>query len=544
MSSLTSPSKKVSTLKKNTEERYNSIADHISKHILKTACNGVDSRLCLAFGTFSQQVKGYFAGFNTFKYATSVRLIGKISVNGFVNEIEYEREGFHTDSIRGTSKADTSAAGTSKADTSAAGTSKADTYKSYAILKSSRLSNADNLMYEYRVGQYINKFNRIYPCFLETYGLLKYKTDQDWENLASENDEAAQADRLKSLKEGLAIQSLDYSAACTESRNLAILIQHFNNFYALNYIVSNQDFFQKELMYVLFQLYIPLAQMKDTFTHYDLHLNNLYVYEPAPGKYIQYHYHLVPGMAPVSFKSKYMLKIIDYGSSYFNDTTEDEDSQTLINKICKIPTNTTKCDKDDGCGQNVGSNKHINKNQSIDLKALFAIKNALKYNTKLLPPQLHLILDKVSDYTGKEKKSYNEEMSYADFLYRLVHKKKGGTKKKRGTRIRRTNTSKTTKKIRRTRIRRTNSLKTTKKIRGTRIGGTNPSNDVKKYFTEKIYTVQDAANHFVWNIVNDYEKIKEKNLKDHGLETKLGDLHVYLDGTEMVFDMNPESSET
>jgi hypothetical protein len=27
------------------------------------------------------------------------------------------------------------------------------------------------------------------------------------------------------------------------------------------------------------------------------------------------------------------------------------------------------------------------------------------------------------------------------------------------------------------------------------------------------------------------------------LENKLGDLHVYLDGTEMVFDMNPDSSE-
>ena len=44
--------------------------------------------------------------------------------------------------------------------------------------------------------------------------------------------------------------------------------------------------------------------MKDTFTHYDLHWNNLHVYEPAPGKYIQYHYHLVNDMPPVSFKSK------------------------------------------------------------------------------------------------------------------------------------------------------------------------------------------------------------------------------------------------
>ena len=499
----------------NSQERYDSIAEHINdqindfriKHkLIKTACDGVDSRLCLAFGTFSQEIKSYFAGFNNFKYATAVNLIGKKSVNGFVNEIEYEREGFT-----------------------------AGTYKSYAILKSTKNLLADNLMYEYRVGQYINTFNRVYPCFLETYGLLKYKTDQDWEKLASDNVETDPHERVEFLK-GLAIQPLDYSAACTESRNLAILIQHFNNFYALNDIVSDQDFFQKELMYVLFQLYIPLAQMKDTFTHYDLHLNNLYVYEPAPGKYIQYHYYLVPGMPPVSFKSKYMLKIIDYGSSYFKD--EDEDSQTLIDKICKIPT---KCDNDDGCGQNVGSNKHINKNQSIDLKALFAIKNALKYNTKLLPQQLHIILDKVNDYTGKEKTSYNEKMSYADFLHPVNSSNRGGTKKMRRTRIRRAKSPKTTKKMRRTRIR-TKSLKTTKKMRRTRVGGANPS-EVENYFAEKIHTVQDAANHLVWNVIkeNIKEKLKDQNIKDHDLETKLGDLHVYLDGTEMVFDLTNDT---
>ena len=496
------------------EQRYDSITKHINEQIndnrikhklIKTACDGVDSRLCLAFGTFSQEIKSYFAGFNNFKYATAVNLIGKESVNGFVNEIEYEREGFT-----------------------------AGTYKSYAILKSTKNLLADNLMYEYRVGQYINTFNRVYPCFLETYGLLKYKTDQDWEKLASDNVETDPHERVEFLK-GLAIQPLDYSAACTESRSLAILVQHFNNFYALNDIVSDPDFFQKELMYVLFQLYIPLAQMKYTFTHYDLHLNNLYVYEPAPGKYIQYHYYLVPGMPPVSFKSKYMLKIIDYGSSYFKD--EDEDSQTLIDKICKIPT---KCDNDDGCGQNVGSNKHINKNQSIDLKALFAIKNALKYNTKLLPLQLHIILDKVNDYTGKEKSSYNEEMSYADFLHPVNSSNRGGTKKMRRTRIRRAKSPKTTKKKRRTRVRGTKSPKTTKKMRRTRVGGAKQTKeDVDKYFAEKIYTVQDAANHLVWNVIkeNIKEKLKDQNIKDHALETKLGDLHVYLDVTEMVFDL-------
>ena len=238
-----------------------------------------------------------------------------------------------------------------------------------------------------------------------------------------------------------------------------------------------------------------------------------------------------------------MLKIIDYGSCYFNDIAEDEDSKKIIDKICNIPT---KCDND-GCGQNVGFKKHIKKDHSEDLRVLFAINNALKYKTKLLPQQLHIILDKVSDYRGKEKTSYNEEMSYADFLYRLVHKKKGGTKKIKRKHIKRAKSPKTTKKMRRTRIRRANPSKTTKKMRGTRIGGTKPSKTtekmsedvVKKYFTEKIHTVQDAANHLVWNVVN--EELKEKNIIDHVGENKLGDLHVYLDGTEMVFNMTHKS---
>ena len=510
----------------NSQERYDSIAEHINDQnndnriklkLIKTACDGVDSRLCLAFGTFSQEIKSYFAGFNNFKYATAVKLIGIDSGNnGFINEIEYEREGFN-----------------------------AGTYKSYAILKSSKLTlqNApDNLMYEYRVGQYINKFNRIYPCFLETYGLLKYKTDEAWKNLQSREED--QADRLTSLKEGLAIQPLDYSADCTDYHKLAILIQHFNNFKALSDLINNDDFIRIELMYVLFQLYIPLAQMKDTFTHYDLHWNNLHVYEPVPGKYIQYHYHLVPGMAPVSFKSKYMLKIIDYGSCYFKD--EDEDSQTIIDKICN---NNTICDKN-GCGKNVGSMKHIKNNQNEDLHPFIYIIKTVQDKLRLMKIMNNnegrgdlktTFLDKVivNDRLDKKNTSSNEEMSYADFLD-LVDINKGGTKKMRRTRVGGAKSPKTTKKMRRTRIRRANSPKTTKKMRRTHVGGAKQTKeDVKTYFAKNIYTVQDAANHLVWYV--NKEKLKEKNNLDYKDKDKLGDLHVYLDGTEMVFDLTNDT---
>ena len=155
-------------------------------------------------------------------------------------------------------------------------------------------------------------------------------------------------------------------------------------------------------------------------------------------------------------------------------------------------------------------------------------------------------LDKVivNDKLDKENQSYNEEMSYADFLD-PVDSNRGGTKKKRRTRVRGANSPKTTKKKRRTRIRRTNPSKTTKKMRRTRVGGANPS-EVENYFAEKIHTVQDAANHLVWNVIK--KELKEKNNNDYKNDDeykddedkekkKLGDLHVYLDGRDMVFDM-------
>jgi hypothetical protein len=500
---LSSPKKvstpqKVSSVKKNsTQERYNAISEHINKHILKTACAGADSRMCLAFGTFTPQIKSYFAGFNTFQYATAVRLLGKPSVNGFVNEIEYEREGF-ADAV--------------------------GTYKSYAILKSSQKAKADNLMYEYRVGQYINKFNRLYPCFLETYGLLKYNSIADWEQMQKKEKDI-------SVLQGLSIQPVDYAVACKKSLQLAILIQHFNHFTALEDFMQDAAFIEKELMYILFQLYIPLAQMKETFTHYDMHLNNLYLYEPAPGKYIQYHYYLTPGGAPVSFKSKYMLKIIDYGRSYFKDTTED--SQSLYdNKICKIPAcNTAETNR---CGYNVGfqwlmtmpeENKykrshHLNahkKNESYDLWPLSILK---RYYMPELTPELIEIMKKLS-YEGIEKKSTKADLAYADLL----------TSSPPPTSIYNrlfTRTVKLNKPAKTASMSKPTSMKTKKSTK----------RDVN-VLPKLIFTVQDSANYFVSYITR--PDFIEANRRDHMKEKKFGDLHVYLDGTPMVFDMDGTS---
>lgn len=59
---------------------------------------------------------------------------------------------------------------------------------------------------------------------------------------------------------------------------------------------------------------MPLATLANTFTHYDLHPSNVLLCEPVLGKYYKY---ILNDRTVVEFKSKYIVKIIDYGRSFF-----------------------------------------------------------------------------------------------------------------------------------------------------------------------------------------------------------------------------------
>jgi hypothetical protein len=43
--------------------------------------------------------------------------------------------------------------------------------------------------------------------------------------------------------------------------------------------------FNLDLLNVLYQIYMPLASLSETFTHYDLQSRDVLIYEPVPGKY-------------------------------------------------------------------------------------------------------------------------------------------------------------------------------------------------------------------------------------------------------------------
>jgi hypothetical protein len=264
---------------------------------LKSICS--DSGVCIAFGKDSKKIIDFFGGFTNFNYVKlPIIQIGKPSANGFVKQIEYEKEG----------------------------------YNAYSVLKSSIESDSDNLVYEYIVGQFINKANKFFPCFLETYGLYYYKNNASWE--ISKNTKINNTNILKDLLE-LQTSVYDYKKICQQSKHAAILIQHLKDVRTLKQRLTS-NFIIHDLLFVLYQIYMPLSVLKQTFTHYDLHTDNVLLFEPIKGKYIEYHYHLQTNEV-VNFKSPYIVKIIDYGRSYFSPEPPDLNPTNIYNHLCSEP---------------------------------------------------------------------------------------------------------------------------------------------------------------------------------------------------------------
>ena len=204
-------------------------------------------------------------------------------------------------------------------------------------------------MYEYIVGQYINKKNKQFSCFLETYGLFMYKNEAQWDHVKNTKSNISNV-FTNSLTQIITNPMDTLSIGCDKSKYMCILIQHISKTQTLSEKLDTnyklRPFLQTQLLYILYQIYLPLSLLVDEFTHYDLHMSNVLLYQIQSNKYIEYHYHLPKKI--IKFKSLYIVKIIDYGRSYFNDKVSNIKSKDVYNKLCK----QYLCKPN--CGENVG----------------------------------------------------------------------------------------------------------------------------------------------------------------------------------------------
>ena len=325
------------------------------KHQLYSVCPNPD--VCIAFGKETKKINQFFNRFTDFKYMVGNAIrIGVPSVNGFVKLIQYNRQG----------------------------------YSASAILKSNQSDNSgDNLYYEYLVGQFINQLIPRFPCFLETYGMFLYKDHESWK-LSRDNNITSKAycQHILNVK-----GDIDISTTCTSRHLLSILVQSVPSAITLHSMLKKKDgyFNQIELIRVLFQVYMPLAILSDNFTHYDLHSSNVLLYD-LKDEYIEYNY-VLNSEQTVSFKSSYIVKIIDYGRCYFNykgldfkTDTRFENSSQVFGSLCLIET----CNPN--CGYKYGyswlypeDDEHFLvssvKNSSHDLELLQSIRrNRVRFN--------------------------------------------------------------------------------------------------------------------------------------------------------------------
>ena len=318
------------------------------KHTLLLENNCKYSNVCLELGRYNYTIKKYFNNFTDFSYIDKIKFINKTGKSGFTNIIQYKKNNITID----------------------------------LILKSS-LNASQNLGYEYFVGKFINKYNKIFSCFIETYDLLKYDNLKTWEKM--KNTTMIKSVLKKNITSLPNVNIYNINLTCEDPLLLINLTQYVNNSIDLKSLIKHDPLFiAHDLIYTLYQIYLPLFYMTKIFTHYDLHTGNILLSQPIKDTYIQYIYYL-PHNKIIKFKSKYIAKIIDYGMSYFHDKTQCINSNVIYNSLCFFPQCGTLENK---CGNNVGykflnnkNNPYIKyniipktKNESSDLKLIYALK--------------------------------------------------------------------------------------------------------------------------------------------------------------------------
>lgn len=318
-------------------------------NMLNAVCGQNTFGNCLDFGEYTESINNYFNRFSDFSLVSSIKRIGNVSNNGFVRELEYMKNSF----------------------------------RSYTALKFSAKKNTDNLFYEYYVGKhFINSYTSIFPCFVNTYNAYIAPPDS-WEffkNIQSPTNDISHLEKLALIPSD---ENDDYwKESCKQSKYACIMIQHFSNFTSLHEMISRYfDNIKYEFCNLLYQVYFVLAILRDTYTHYDLHANNVFLYKPYAGQqFIQMYYHSLDGTI-ISFPSEYIVKIIDYGRNYIRLPNSTRDTNEIVRKICALSECNTDITYVDEDGDAVGET------DCGDEFGYYTLSGNLRYGYHITPNQ-------------------------------------------------------------------------------------------------------------------------------------------------------------
>ena len=353
-----------------------------------------DANVCLAFGKDVGAIKKYFDGLINFKYVVQKKMIDKgTKSQGFIYNVLYER----------------------------------DNYRVNCLLKSSKTDKGDNLLYERFVGLYVNAFFlKKFSCFTESYGAFVYKTRDAW--LKMKNDTTGKTpltDILDPIQDTNNIQNLykNLKLSCDDPESICILTEYVENAVSLDQkLLEGPQFVQKDLLFCLYQIYFSLADIANFFTHYDLHNANILLYVPKRNEYVEFIYHLGDNEV-VKFKSKYIVKIIDYGRCHIGvPSTGRSLSRDFYDILCeKCNFTNNKCGINSGHeyfkDNNPKEDFYISKwnpNRSHDLRAIKLISTYSAFK-KYAPNNLQTLVKNIQyidKYGTPENRRINDTKIY------------------------------------------------------------------------------------------------------------------------------------
>lgn len=227
------------------------------------------------------------------------------------------------------------------------------------IMKTSQNAFSDNLLYEYLVGKYLNSLNK-YDCFVYTYDLYLLK-DNSLTKLQSLDDNTKNANLqgkdidypvielyfgndhvfgndLKKLTKynNYVDQELEHHM-CNKNTHFALVqeyIEDGKNF--LSYFVGKENtgkikYKSLEFYLILYQIYKPLCELKNEFSHNDLHMNNIMIKELTEDKKKTIE---IIEINNEIYTCKYQPYIIDYGRCFFkNGLDNSKDSKKIWDSI-------------------------------------------------------------------------------------------------------------------------------------------------------------------------------------------------------------------
>ena len=244
------------------------------------------------FNSSKQLILDKYQNFNNLELMDlNMVKIGKTSANGFIYKLKFNNEN-DSDSFN-------------------------------TILKTSIDKKSDNNYYEFVVGNCINKFKEYFPNFVYTFNYLtlsqllknKLKDARIFNKIEFIKDVEMKKINVNELQ-----NNVNVGNGCENNDRASVLIEFIPNSLTLNDLTKNPNFLSSidnlnmEIYNILFQVYFVLSALKEVYTHYDLHTENIMFIEIPAMKKMQIDYNIEGRI--FSIYTSFIPVILDYGRSF------------------------------------------------------------------------------------------------------------------------------------------------------------------------------------------------------------------------------------